>query len=127
MNDIKYSTKEEERLFCSTQTAIGALANGYIGTDTMILINHKLGGGGFPHTVRMYGWPTIVGEHILPFTPGGKSPLKNYANSMLGSIDVGGSQYFSNTITNNLYTNKGQMTTGHVYTFDVTVTITSLS
>lgn len=86
MNDIKYSTKEEERLFCSTQTAIGALANGYIGTDTMILINHKLGGGGFPYTVRMYGWPTIVGEHIIPFTPGGKSSLKNYANSMLGSF-----------------------------------------
>ena len=85
MQDIKYSTNEEKRLFASWQNAIGALANSYIGTDTSVLTVHKLGGGGFPYTVKMYGWPTIVSERILPFTPNGK-PLKNYANSMLGSF-----------------------------------------
>ena len=78
-----------------------------------------LGGSEFIGNPSMGSWSNRVVAHL--------SIYDNTAGSEIGSLDVGGSQYSSNTITNNLYTNKGQMTTGHVYTFDVTVTITSLS
>lgn len=85
MNDVKYSTNEEKRLICSIQRAIGALDNGYIGTDTLTAIAGALQAECFPLTVKMYGWPVIVGRGIIPFSPHYK-PLTGYANSMLGSF-----------------------------------------
>lgn len=84
MNDVKYSTENEKKLIQAIQRTIGALANGYIGTDTLTSIAGALGAECFPVTLKMYGVPTIVGRDIVAFDPNG--PLSSYAYSMLGSF-----------------------------------------
>lgn len=84
MNDVKYTTTEEKRLICSIQRSIGALDNGYIGTDTLTAIAGALGAQCFPVTLKMYGCPTIVSRSILPFSP--KASISGFSNSMLGSF-----------------------------------------
>ena len=85
MNDVKYSTTEEKRLICAIQKSLGALANGYIGTDTLCAIAGALNAECFPLAVKMYNCPTIIGRSIVPFSPNNK-PLTPYAYSMLGSF-----------------------------------------
>lgn len=85
MQDVKYSTANERKLNVAIQHQIGALENGWLGTDTMVLIAYQLGAKCFPLTVKMYGYPTIVSPEVLLFSPKGKS-LSIYANSMLGSF-----------------------------------------
>lgn len=84
MNDVKYSTTNEKNLICSIQRQLGALDNGYIGTDTLVSIAKWLGANCWPLTVKMYNCPTIVSTDILAWSP--KAPLKNFTNSMLGSF-----------------------------------------
>lgn len=84
MNDVKYSTTEEKRLICAIQKSLGALANGYIGTDTLAALAGALNAECFPLAVKMYNCPTIIGRSIVPFSP--RAPLTGYAYSMLGSF-----------------------------------------
>lgn len=84
MNDIKYSTQSEKKLITSIQKSVGALPNGYIGTDTLTALATKVGAECFPVTLSMYGQPTIVAKDLIAWSP--KTSLKGYKNSMLGSF-----------------------------------------
>lgn len=84
MNDVKYSTAEEKRLITAIQRAVGALDNGYIGTQTLSDIANTVGAAAFPLAVRMYGYPVLIGKDIKAFNP--KGALTKYSYSMLGSF-----------------------------------------
>ncbi len=84
MKDIKPSTTNEDKLFKSIQTAIGAYANGIIGMQTMTDLAAKVGANGFPVTTKLYGYPTIICNDIIPFAC--STSLKSYANTISGSF-----------------------------------------
>lgn len=84
MQEIKGSTTSEAKLFKAIQEAIGAKANGIIGTQTMSDIAIKVGAKGFPVTLSIYGMPTIIGSDLKAWSP--KASLKGFSNSMLGSF-----------------------------------------
>lgn len=86
MKDFKGLTTNEDKLFKNIQRKNNSYENGWIGTQTMSDIAIKLGATDcFPVTLEMYGFPTIIAKDLIPFAPNGK-PLRNYANSMLGSF-----------------------------------------
>ena len=90
MRDIKYSTKNEEKLIKSWQTGIKAYPNGWVGNQTLSDNLIMLANAGicdysaFPLTLKIYGMPTIIAKDLITFNP--KGTLANYANSMLGSF-----------------------------------------
>lgn len=105
MNDVKYSTAEEKRLITAIQRAVGALDNGYIGTQTLSDIANAVGAECWPLTVRMYGYPVIIGRDIIPFNPRGD--LTRFSCSMLGSFT-----YPRATTPCSILVNKGQAVCG---------------
>lgn len=84
MKEIVGSTLEEDRLIRETQKAIGALANGVIGTDTMSCLAEKVNAGGFPYVLTMYSLPTCISKNIIPFSP--KTGVKYFDCCMTGSF-----------------------------------------
>ncbi len=84
MKDIKPQTASEDKLFKSIQTAIGAYPNGIIGMQTMTDLAAKVGANGFPVTTKLYGYPTIICNDIIPFAC--STSLKSYANTISGSF-----------------------------------------
>ena len=84
MNEVKGLNTNENRLIVEIQKAIGAYANGIIGTQTLSDIANKVGAGGFPYTLNMYGCPTIIAKDILVCDP--NSSVRSYDNSISGSF-----------------------------------------
>lgn len=84
MNDVKYTNAEEKRLITAIQRAVGALDNGYIGTQTLTDIANTVGAACFPLAVKMYGYPVLIGKDIKAFNPRG--PLSRYSYTTLGSF-----------------------------------------
>lgn len=85
MYDVVGTTKEEVRLIKSIQRKIGALDNGFIGTQTISDIAIMIGVDCFPLNVTMYGQPTIISKNIDPVCP--KTSLST--NSISGSFNGG--------------------------------------
>lgn len=84
LNTVKGTTANETKMIKAIQTAIGANADGEIGTQTMSDIACKLGAKCFPLTLKIYGMPVIIAEDIKPFSP--RKALSNYANAISGSF-----------------------------------------
>jgi hypothetical protein len=84
MREFKGTTGSEVNLFKGIQRACGSYDNGIIGNQTMTELAINVGAKCFPTTQLIYKQPTIVGNDLVVFDPNG--PLKNYANSMLGSF-----------------------------------------
>lgn len=84
MNNIKPSTNNEEKLFKAIQKTVGSAQNGSIDCQTMVDIAVKLGADCFPITLQMFGYPVIIGNDLLAWSP--KSSLYGFNNSMLGSF-----------------------------------------
>ena len=84
MNTIKGATASEKRLVLAIQKAVGAVEDGYIGTQTLAEIASKLKADAFPVTLKMYELPVIIGNDIQPLSQ--IAPLAHYPNSMTGSF-----------------------------------------
>ena len=84
MKNISPSTKNEEKLFKAIQKAVGSAQNGAIDCQTMVDIAVKLNANCFPITLQMFGYPVIIGNDLLAWSP--KAPISGFSNSMLGSF-----------------------------------------
>ncbi len=84
MKDIKYQTKEEERMLKGIQKAYNALPNGWVGNQTLSEIAKDKCPEVFPLTLLIYGMPVIIARDIIPFNPGGS--LAGFANTISGSF-----------------------------------------
>ena len=82
MKDVVGSTSEEVRMIKAIQRSVGALANGWIGNQTLSDIAAKLGAGCFPLNVELYGQPAILAHDIDPLNLSGRLP----ENSISGSF-----------------------------------------
>ena len=85
MKDFCGETTSEECMIKSVQKAIGALANGWVGAQTMSDLAVAVGADEcWPCTMRIYDMPVIIAKDILVCNP--KSGCKNFTNSMSGSF-----------------------------------------
>lgn len=82
---VKGSTDSEKAMVKAIQSAVGANADGEIGTQTMTDIACLLNANCFPLTVKLYGAPTIIAKDIIPFSAGG-AKLSDYTNTINGSF-----------------------------------------
>lgn len=88
MNTVKGSTKSEIRMIKAVQTAIGALSDGEIGTQTMSDIAAIVKADCFPLTLKIYSQAVIIAKDVVAFNPGsGLAPLPN---SISGSFSYDG-------------------------------------
>ncbi len=85
MKNIKYETKNEEKLIKAIQRKINTLDNGIIGNDTLTTLAGILTPNIFPLTLELYGLPCIIGYDIIAFNPQNKG-IYSYTNSMVGSF-----------------------------------------
>lgn len=89
MKDFKGETSNENNLIRATQRAIGALDNGWVGTQTMSDLAVAVGATGcWPCTLRMYDMPVIIGEDLIAASP--KAGCAAYANSISGGFSYNG-------------------------------------
>lgn len=84
-NTVKGSTTSETAMIKAVQSAIGAIADGEIGTQTMSDIAVKLGADCFPLTLQIYGMPVIIARNIIPFEAKGAT-VTAYNNVISGSF-----------------------------------------
>ena len=89
MQTVKGATANEQTMIKAIQTAIGAIADGEIGTQTMSDIAVKLGADCFPLTLKIYSAPVIIARDIVPFAGNGQ-PLSAFKNTLNGSFYAGG-------------------------------------
>ena len=82
MKDVVGSTSEEVRMIKAIQRSVGALANGWIGNQTLSDIAAKLGADCWPLNVELYGHPAILARDIDPLNLSGRLP----ENSISGSF-----------------------------------------
>ena len=82
---VKGSTASEDALIRAVQKAVGANADGEIGTQTMTDIACILHSDCFPLTVKIYDAPIIIARDIVPFSAGGAT-LSDYTNTLNGSF-----------------------------------------
>lgn len=85
MDIVKGSTSNEKRMVKAIQSAIGAIVDGEIGTQTVSDIACLVGADCFPLTLKIYNAPVIIAEELLPFEPKGAS-LSAYTNTINGSF-----------------------------------------
>lgn len=85
MDIVKGSTSSEVSMIKAIQAAVGANADGEIGTQTMSDIAVALRAGCFPLTVQIYDAPVIIARDIIPFSAGGAA-LSDYKNTINGSF-----------------------------------------
>lgn len=71
-------------MFIGIQRALGILANGWIGTQTMSALAQAVGADCFPITLEMYGQPTIICKDIVVSNP--KCGVGRFINSISGSF-----------------------------------------
>lgn len=88
MNVIKGSTTNEIKMVKAIQTAVGANADGEIGTQTLSDIACKLRANCFPLTLKIYNVPVIIAKNILPFSGNG-TKLGDWTNCINGSFYAG--------------------------------------
>lgn len=89
MNTVKGGTASETAMIKAIQTAVGANADGEIGTQTMSDIARLTGAQCFPLTLKIYSAPVIIARDIVPF-PGKGQTLAAFKNTMNGSFYAGG-------------------------------------
>lgn len=82
MKDVVGSSSEEVRMIKAIQRSVGALANGWIGNQTLSDIAAKLGADCWPLNVELYGHPAILARDIDPLNLSGRLP----ENSISGSF-----------------------------------------
>lgn len=85
MDIVSGSSASEKKMIKAIQTAVGAIADGEIGTQTMSDIACKLGVNCFPLTLEIYDMPVIIARNIVPFVGNGVS-LSGYSNVINGSF-----------------------------------------
>ena len=90
MDIVKGSNANETKMIKAIQSAIGAISDGEIGTQTMSDIACKLNADCFPLTVKIYNAPVIITKHIVPFAGEG-SKLSDWGNCINGSFYANGS------------------------------------
>jgi len=88
MRDVSGETPAEKRLVMTTQTAVGAIADNYIGMQTMTDIARAVGAKCFPLGVDIYSNPVIIAEDLTPAAV--SAPLSRYANAISGSFSYNG-------------------------------------
>ena len=85
MRDIYYSTENEKKLIIAAQKKLNIDPNGIIGMNTLSSLFFRLGVElPEPVTLQLYGYPTIIGNDLLAFSP--KTNIKGYKNSISGSF-----------------------------------------
>lgn len=84
MKIIKGETASEKKMIKATQTAVGAIADGEIGTQTMSDLAVRVSADCFPITLEIYKMPVIIAKDIVPFSPSDK--LSKFKNSISGSF-----------------------------------------
>lgn len=88
MRDVSGETPAEKRLVTATQTAVGAIADNYVGLQTMTDIARTVGAKCFPLGVDIYSNPVIIAEDLTPSAV--SAPLSRYANAISGSFSYNG-------------------------------------
>lgn len=88
MRNVSGSNSAETRMIKAIQTAIGAIPDGSIGTQTMSDIAVGLGADCFPLGISIYSQPCIIARDICPLSV--KSPLSSHNNAISGSFNDGG-------------------------------------
>jgi hypothetical protein len=88
MNVVTGSTNNETLMIKGIQSAIGALADGMIGTQTMSDIACKFNAKCFPLTLEIYKKPVIIANDIIPIIKP-KTGLSGFTNSINGSFTWG--------------------------------------
>lgn len=89
MQTVKGGTASETALIKAIQTAIGAIADGEIGTQTLSDIACRLHAIKEPVTLKIYSAPVIIAPNLVPFAGGGNT-LAAYKNTLNGSFYAGG-------------------------------------
>ena len=84
MKNVSGATTNEKKMIKAIQSAVGAVQDGSIGTQTMSDIACRLGADCFPLALTIYDNPVIIAKDILPAAVG--SPLSCYANAISGSF-----------------------------------------
>lgn len=84
MIDVKPSTTNEDKMIKGIQRAVGAVANGVIGCQTLSEIAKKMCPDVFPLTLKIFGYPMIIARDIIVCDP--NSSVKPYDNSISGSF-----------------------------------------
>jgi hypothetical protein len=87
MNIVKGSTVSETKMIKGIQSAIGAVVDGQIGTQTLSDIACKLNADCFPLTLSIYGAPVIICNDLSVIASPGKG-VEAYANSINGSFTM---------------------------------------
>lgn len=82
---VKGSTTNEDKMIRGIQLAVGSVADGEIGTQTLSDIACLLDADCFPLTLKIYGVPVIITKDIVPFSAGG-AKLSDYKNTINGSF-----------------------------------------
>lgn len=84
MKDVVGSTSNEKKMIVAIQRALGILANGYIGTQTMSSIAEAVKADCFPVTLQLYSQPVIICKDITVCNP--NASLSGFKNSLSGSF-----------------------------------------
>ena len=87
--NIKGSTTNEMKMIKAIQSAVGANADGEIGTQTLSDIACKIKAKCFPLTLKIYNTPIIIAKDIIPFAGNG-TQLKDWSNCINGSFYASG-------------------------------------
>lgn len=88
MKTITGSTANEKKMIRAIQSAVGAIADGMIGTQTISDLARLVEADCFPLTLQIYSQPVIIAKDVTPFAPG--TALKNWSNSISGSFSANG-------------------------------------
>ncbi len=119
MKDVVGATSEEARMIKAIQRAVGALDNGYIGTQTLSDIAVKVGASCWPLNVELYGKPAIIAKDIDPLNPNGSLPYNAISGSFSwqgkpcsilirdGKVICGTACHYPNAPESVLYRTKG--------------------
>ena len=88
MRNVSGATNAETRMIKAVQTAVGAIADGSIGTQTMSDIACRLNADCFPLGISVYNQPIIIAKELCPISA--RAPLSKYENAISGSFNDGG-------------------------------------
>jgi len=88
MDIVKGATSNEKRMVKAIQSAIGAIVDGEIGTQTVSDIACLVGADCFPLTLKIYNAPVIIANNLIPFEGKGGN-LSGYSNVINGSFYSG--------------------------------------
>lgn len=89
MRNVSGGNAAETRMIKAVQSAVCAIPDGSIGTQTMSDIAVKLGADCFPLGISIYSQPVIIAKDIRPVSSK-DSPLSMYDNAISGSFNDGG-------------------------------------